>query len=220
VVYFKFRKIIAGPANQLPMIIFGGGGYFLIYVFWIIFVYPLFDKYHLGFLLYLISFFFLVSMFNFLRCYFTDPGIIPRNHPDFQVERLKQMGKTNEEIEEIMKRGEKDKNKRSKRESQNKLKDEFDFPEEEKKDQNMEKELLEKENNSKRIIHMFSVSDDEFTNDKKYDPNQSGIFVQSEAPKETPSIFKERYCHTCKIIRPPKASHCGVCDNCIKNFDQ
>lgn len=36
----------------------------------------------------------------------------------------------------------------------------------------------------------------------------------------TPSIFKEKYCTTCKILRPPKTSHCRICDNCVQNFDQ
>eukprot|EP00347_Sterkiella_histriomuscorum_P004954 403358448 len=32
-------------------------------------------------------------------------------------------------------------------------------------------------------------------------------------------IYKPRYCETCNLIRPPKASHCGICDNCVKCFD-
>ena len=34
-----------------------------------------------------------------------------------------------------------------------------------------------------------------------------------------PRIFTERKCETCKIIRPPGASHCRICDNCVMNFD-
>ncbi|KAL4510040.1 hypothetical protein ABPG72_010233 [Tetrahymena utriculariae] len=33
------------------------------------------------------------------------------------------------------------------------------------------------------------------------------------------NLFQKRYCHTCKIMRPPLSSHCDHCNNCIKNFD-
>ena len=32
-------------------------------------------------------------------------------------------------------------------------------------------------------------------------------------------FYTERYCKTCKIMRPPKASHCRECDFCVKGFD-
>lgn len=37
---------------------------------------------------------------------------------------------------------------------------------------------------------------------------------------KTPKIYTKRYCKTCKIMKPSKASHCSICDNCILEFDQ
>ena len=37
--------------------------------------------------------------------------------------------------------------------------------------------------------------------------------------KENNAIIKFKYCETCLIFRPPRASHCNICNNCVVKFD-
>ena len=34
------------------------------------------------------------------------------------------------------------------------------------------------------------------------------------------NIYRPRYCEGCHTIRPSKASHCRLCDHCVRVFDQ
>lgn len=43
-------------------------------------------------------------------------------------------------------------------------------------------------------------------------PRTKDIFVNGH-------LVRVKYCDTCMLYRPPRASHCSICNNCVQRFD-
>lgn len=72
------------------------------------------------------------------------------------------------------------------------------------------------------IVARGSAPKDAFCDADKFNlvrhPNNNDIILGRTLTENGKIVF-QKYCYTCEVFRPPRCSHCSMCDNCVIEFD-
>ena len=207
------KNYVLGLKRDLLLMFMMSFLYISLFIFWIIIL----RKFHSLLYFIIVIIFFIIMFLNYWISFLKEPGIIPRNSSKFSIIK-------------------KEEEKKKTIPNQNKGKNITEIKKTETQENSIEK-IFDKEN--KKTIYIFP-----FMDETKNNNNDSLIFVKddtiptisniikdntiSEKIKTTssnelinniPLIYIKKPCPTCNIMRPPKASHCKICDNCILELD-
>lgn len=232
------RKYIIGNTMNLNLVIIMSFIYTAILVLWIILLQKLYSLH-----IFIIGIFlYFLLLYYYLKCFFTEPGIIPRSHHKYILN-----ANSNKNNKNISKESDlfsfQENSTKSEFALQNSnptmlttINDVLDENIEEKEKNNKvfpdfmladNSEVLNKKplNNSIIISSSDSIlgkniieqNNNSILQNQKYNKKQNSTVINGN--NYIPHIFQERPCLTCNIVRPPKTSHCVICDNCIMNMD-
>ena len=73
------------------------------------------------------------------------------------------------------------------------------------------------------ILSIFSTIKSGFTDPGILPRQNEDIYYTTSKPNLRYAInghiLKLNYCYSCSLFRPPRTSHCAICDNCVERFD-
>ena len=164
------NKYVMGAKSGIYVVVFMILASLLSFTAFVVFNHPFFPFY-----IYIIGgVFLLLTEIFYLLGYMTDPGIIPRNHPDYIKKRKDEEKIVENNINEL----------------------------------EIKTNLVQNENKEQNLVNSNPINAENINEN-----------INNDTKEMKPRIFTERECTTCHIMRPPGASHCGTCDNCVLNFD-
>ena len=249
---FCRKKYIIGNYMNISLVIIMTITYTLIIFFWIILLYQLYPLYlfFVGFILYLFL------LYYYLKSFFTEPGIIPRNHPKYILNNnIKSVVLKDNDFKSLENSTKEDFSIDSHPPIINILDDNYKSEDinidlEKKKNKIFPDFILAESAEELKVQKQMNNSINEWTNGSFFhqnilEPNESiyskdkNVYINNKIINKNsrqdilkndksfkinennyiPHIFLKRPCKTCKIIRPPKTSHCVICDNCIMELD-
>ncbi|KAM7372832.1 hypothetical protein PAMP_007728 [Pampus punctatissimus] len=66
--------------------------------------------------------------------------------------------------------------------------------------------------NSRMNVIVEAIRDNTGSTSYRPPPRTKEVLINQQ-------VVKLKYCFTCKMFRPPRTSHCSLCDNCVERFD-